>query len=213
MVSTLIIKGLITGLLVSLPLGPMGILVVQRTANRDLKSGFYTGMGVAFIDSIWSLIAGFSVTYIITFLRDNQSIIQIIGAIALFTLGLYIFISSPINSIRKFRRNESKPIKCFFTTIPIALSNPAAIFIYILIFASINIVFDIHHLGSPLLFTFGFLTGALSWWLTLSFIVNRFRHHLNLRRLWWFNKISGLTIMIIVIVSTITVLIRGNPDI
>lgn len=213
MLLQLFIKGFITGLLVSLPLGPMAILVIQRTANRDFKSGFYSGLGLATTDSFWALIAGFSVSYIISFLREHQSIIQIIGAVVLFILGLYIFNSHPLDAIKKYKRKGTSPFQCFASTFLIALSNPLVILAYIAVFAGTNVVFDVHHLASPFIFTFGFLLGAFSWWLIIVTTVNHFRHHLNLRILWWFNKISGSMVMLFVLVSTILVLIHGNPQI
>ena len=213
MLLSLFFKGLLTGLLVSLPLGPMSILVIQRTANRDFKSGFYTGLGIATTDSLWALIAGFSVSYIITFLREHQSIIQVIGALVLFFLGLYIFNSHPLNAIRKFRRKGTSPIQCYISTVLISASNPSVILAYIAVFAGTNIVFNIHHLASPFVFTLGFLIGSLSWWLIISSTVNRFRHHLNLRILWWFNKISGALVMLFVVISTLFVIFKGSPAI
>lgn len=213
MLIDLLLKGLLMGVLVSLPLGPMAILVIQRTANRDFKSGFYSGLGIAFTDSIWALVAGFSVSYIITFLKAHQSIIQTIGAIVLFLLGVYIFRSHPITAIRKFRRKGTSPVQCFVTAMLFALSNPAVILAYIAVFASANIMFNINHLASPLVFTLGFLLGGASWWTIITYGINRFRHHFNLRILWWFNKISGVVIMLFVIVGMLLILIKGNPNI
>ena len=213
MLYQLFIKGLITGLLVSLPLGPMAVLVIQRTANRDFKSGFYTGLGIATTDSIWALIAGFSVSYIITFLREHQSIIQIIGALVLFILGLYIFNSHPLHAIRKYRRKGTSPLQCYASAFLISLSNPAVVLAYIAVFAGTNVVFNVHHLASPFVFTMSFLIGALSWWLVITLTISRFRHHFNLRILWWFNKISGAMVMLFVVISTIIVIVKGNPQI
>jgi threonine/homoserine/homoserine lactone efflux protein len=206
-------KGLLTGLILSLPFGPMGILVIQRTANRDFKSGYFSAMGVAITDSTWALIAGFSVSYIITFLREHQTVIQLIGASAVFLLGLYIFNSHPLKAIRKNRIKATSPTRYFFASIAFALSNPAMVLAYIVVFAGFNIVFDIYHLSSPIFFIAGFLTGAMSWWTLIVYLVDRFRHHFNLHILWWFNKIAGIFIMLFVVVSMIWVLTKGNPAI
>ena len=64
----LFFKGLLTGFLVSFPVGPMAIMVIQRTANRNFKAGFYSGLGIATTDLIWITLAGFSVSYIISFI-------------------------------------------------------------------------------------------------------------------------------------------------
>ncbi|MFA9390853.1 MAG: LysE family translocator [Prolixibacteraceae bacterium] len=207
----LFLKGLLTGLLVSLPLGPVAILVIQRTANRDFRSGFYTGLGIAITDTFWAILAGFSVSFLIAFLRQHQVTIQIIGAIVLFLLGLYIFRSHPLQTIRKYKRKGSNPLQCFFSAILIALSNPIVMLAYIAVFASANLVFNIHHLWTPVAFSSGFFIGAMSWWTTITLLISRFRHHFNLRILWWFNKISGSVIIAFIIITTIVVVFKGNP--
>lgn len=206
----LLLRGFVTGLLVSLPIGPLGVLIIQRTANRDFRSGFYTGMGVATVDALWALLAGFGVTYLITFLREHQLIIQSIGAVVVFLLGLYIFRSHPFHAIRKFKRKGTNPLQCYMSALAVTLTNPLVLLAYIAIFASINLVFEFKHLLVPVLFVSGFFLGAMSWWTTITLLINRFRHHFNLRILWWFNKISGVAIMLFVVITSVTLLIKGN---
>ena len=203
-------QGMIMGLLVSLPLGPMAVLVIQRTANRDFRSGFYTGMGIATSDTLWALLAGFSVSFLISFLEEHQVTIQITGAIILFLLGFYIFKSHPLEALRKFKRKGTNPLQCYFSATLISLSNPLVVLAYIAVFASLNLVFNIHHLLTPISFSTGFFLGAMIWWSTITIVVTRFKHHFNLRILWWFNKISGVAIMLFIVVTTIVVLIKGN---
>jgi len=204
-------KGLLIGFLVSLPIGPLAVLVIQRTANRNLKSGIYTGLGVAFTDSIWAIMAGFSVSFIINFLQTYQLYIQIIGAILLFILGLNIFFSHPVDAWKKMRRKGTNSFEMFITGVGVAFSNPLTVLAYIAIFASTHIVFSIHDIAEPVSFVSGFFIGASTWWLILTSTINFFRHRFNLRILWWFNKISGSMIMAFVVITTVYILIKGNP--
>jgi len=207
------LKGFLIGFLVSVPVGPMAVLVIQRTANRDFRSGFFSGIGVALTDTFWAVIASFSLSYIIAFLRTYQLLIQIIGAVILFFLGLSIFRSHPLEAIRKIRRKGTNPYQSFLTAILVALSNPLVVLAYIGIFAGTKVVFNLNDLAHPLSFLPGFLMGASTWWLILTASINFFRHKFNLRILWWFNKISGSLIMLLVLLSTLYVLIAGNPPI
>ena len=43
----LLVKGLIVGVVVSAPLGPVGVLCIQRTLNKGRWYGFVTGLGAA----------------------------------------------------------------------------------------------------------------------------------------------------------------------
>jgi threonine/homoserine/homoserine lactone efflux protein len=207
----LFFKGLLTGFLVSLPIGPMAVFVIQRTVNRNFKSGFLSGLGVATTDSIWIILAGFSVSYIITFLETYQLYIQIIGAILLFMLGLNIFFSHPMKSLREFKRKGTNPLQCYLTGMAITFSNPLTILAYIAILASTHIVFNINDMLEPVSFVSGFFFGASCWWFIITNILNLFRHRFNLRVLWWFNKISGALIMLFIVITTIYILFKGNP--
>ena len=209
----LFLKGFVTGFLVSFPIGPMAIMVIQRTANRNFKSGLYSGLGVATTDLIWVTLAGFSVSYIISFIETYQTYIQIIGACLLFLLGLNIFFSHPIKSLKEFKRKGTNPFQCYITGMVFSLSNPLTVLAYIALLASTHIVFSITDIFQPISFVSGFYIGASCWWLLLTTIINLFRHRFNLTLLWWFNKISGSVIMLLVLISTIYILINGNPTI
>ena len=59
-ISTLeiIVKGVLIGLVASAPMGPVGVLCVQRTLNKGRVYGLVTGTGAAFSDIIYALITG-----------------------------------------------------------------------------------------------------------------------------------------------------------
>ncbi len=210
MLVQMLYKGFLTGVVVSLPIGPMAVLVIQRTANRDFRAGFSSGFGIALADTFWMILAGFGLVYIIDFLQQHETSLQLVGATVLVILGLNIFTSHPLTAMRKYRGKGSNPIQYFFTALGIALSSPAIILAYIAVLAGLKLVFNLDNLPSALLFFGGFYLGASTWWFTLSSIINRFRHKFNLRVLWWFNKISGSLIMLFVLVSAIVVISRGD---
>lgn len=68
----LLIKGIIVGLLASIPLGPIGVICIQRTINKGRLSGFMSGIGAATADTIFATVAGFSLTFVINFVEEKQ---------------------------------------------------------------------------------------------------------------------------------------------
>lgn len=199
----LFLKGLIIGLAVSVPLGPIGVLIIQRTVNKDRASGFFSGMGAATSDAIYSIIAGFSLTWIIDFVRQYELTFQTLGAIIILLLGVHIFFKNPVKDIRKYRRKGSSYIQDYISTFIITFPNPLVIFIFLAVFASTGIVMNIDRPYQSFFIVLGIFTGATSWWLILTSVVSMFRHQFNLRILWWFNKIAGALIWVFVIVSFI----------
>ena len=88
MLLTLLIKGILVGLLASIPLGPVGIICIQRTINKGKLSGFLSGIGAASADTIFAAIAGFSLTFIISYIEEKQIIFQAIGGVVVLLLEI-----------------------------------------------------------------------------------------------------------------------------
>lgn len=197
----LYLKGVLIGLGVSVPLGPIGVLIIQRTVNKNQVAGFFSGMGAATSDAIYAVVAGFSLTWIINFIREYQLAFQTTGALIILLLGVHIFRKNPVRDIRKYRRKGSSYLQDYISTFLITFPNPLVIFVFLAVFASTGIVLNIDRPYQSFFVVFGVFTGACGWWLILTSLVGLFRHRFNLRLLWWFNKVAGVLIWIFVIVS------------
>lgn len=196
----LLIEGIIIGVAVSIPLGPLGILCIKRTVNKNWKSGFISGLGVATSDTLYAIVAGFSLTIIIDFLRQYEAYFKILGTVMVVLLGLYIFLSNPAKEIQKFRRKGNSYIQDYLTAVLLTLTNPLAIFVFLAIFTSYSIVLRMSHPVDAFLIVAGIFTGASSWWLSLTGIAYNFKHQLTISTLWWANKIIGMSFMIFALV-------------
>ena len=98
----LIIKGLLIGVVASAPMGPVGVLCIQRTLNKGRWYGFVTGIGASFSDIIYALITGFGMSFVVDFIenKDNMFYLQMAGSIMLFFFGWYTYRCNPAKSIR-----------------------------------------------------------------------------------------------------------------
>ena len=199
----ILLKGLLIGTLVSMPIGPMAILIIQRTASKNFKVGYTSAMGVLLMDSIFVLVAGLSIGYLMHFLTKYESVFQIIGAVVLLILGYSIFNTKPRSIRRKRNEKGESYLQHFASTMLITSSNPAIILAYIAILASFGISFQSNGMHYLLTFVLGFMLGAASWWLLLTSLINFFRNKFSTRILFWFNKISGASIMTMVIIAVI----------
>jgi threonine/homoserine/homoserine lactone efflux protein len=192
----LFLKGIMMGLLVSVPLGPVGIMCIQRTINRGMKSGVFSGIGAASADTFYALIAGFGLSYVINFIEAKQSIIQFIGAIVIIVVGLRIFYTNPAIQLRKQRNKKQNPFGEFVSIFFVTLSNPAVFFAFLAMFAAFNVLHSSSgHIGTLTAIT-GIFAGAMLWWYVLSALISHFRSRIRLKNLWWLNKIMGIIIVI-----------------
>lgn len=102
----LISKGIVIGVLVSAPMGPIGMLCIQRTLNKGRWHGFVTGLGAALSDVIYAALTCLGMGVVVNFVEANQAPLQLIGSIVLGIFGYYIFQSNPVRNLRKQREKS-----------------------------------------------------------------------------------------------------------
>ena len=206
---TLLVKGILIGLLVSIPLGPIGVLVIQRTVNKSRMAGLLSGMGAALSDTLYAIIAGFSLTYVVDFIRRNEILFQLTGALVVLGLGIYIFFKNPLTDIQQHRLRGNTHLKDIVSTFLVTFSNPMSVFVFLAIFTSSGVAINLEKPYYSIFVILGVFTGAFLWWFSLSGLVSMFRHKINLRFLWWLNKTAGALIVIFVLITILVVLQKG----
>lgn len=200
-----LVKGIVVGFLASIPLGPVGVLCIQRTINKGRFSGIISGMGSATVDAFFALVAALGLTYIINFIEEQQFFIQLIGGGVMILLGAKIFNTNPINQIRRHRRKKNRLIEDYFSVLLLTLSNPLAVFLFVAAFAGIGMVtVKDSSLKSSFIIS-GVFLGAMLWWAILTFFVDLFRKRFRLKQLWWINKIAGILVIIFGVVAMLSV--------
>ncbi len=206
---TLLIKGMLIGFLVSIPLGPIGVLVIQRTVNKSRVAGLLSGMGAALSDTLYAVIAGFSLTFVIDFIRANEIFFQAIGALVVLALGIHIFFKNPVTDLRRNRLRGNTHFKDIVSSFLVTFSNPLTVFVFLAVFTSSGVAISLEQPYHSFFVILGIFSGASVWWFSLSGIVSLFRHKINLRILWWINKTAGVLIVLFVLVTVIVVVQKG----
>jgi threonine/homoserine/homoserine lactone efflux protein len=198
-----LINGMIIGYSASLPLGPIGILCIQKTINKGRLSGFVSGLGAATADTVYAIISGFGLTIISNFITSQQTYLRIGGAVVLVYLGIKIFFTNPGIQIRK-QAKDKKFFNDFISIFFLTISNPISLFVFAAVFAGFGIVKSKSEISSITELVLGVLLGATLWWTTLTSLINLFRNKIRLRNLLWINKISGVLIIIFGIVAFVS---------
>lgn len=194
MIPELFIQGILIGLFVSIPMGPIGVLCLQRTLQQGRLSGFISGLGAATADTVFASIAGLGLTMISDFFQDHQLYIMLVGAVLLIFLGLRMFFRNTIKQARSIKYKQSNLVTDFVSVFALTITNPITIVFYGFVFATFGMVQDnFLSLGSILV---GIFCGAISVWFLLSTLVNIFRKYFRLRIIFYINKIAGIIIMI-----------------
>lgn len=202
---TMFIKGLIIGVVVSAPVGPIGILCVQRTLKGGSRQGIATALGAATSDLIYALIAMFSMSIVVSFIERYQTLIQIIGTIVIFCFGLHTFKDDPRQKLEELDDSNGKEpsiVGTYLSSLGLTISNPLVIFLFIFMFAQFNYVKEETTLLEGLLGVCFIMTGAVFWWTTIVYTIEQFRaKFFNVRQLYIVNRITGALLMIIAPIS------------
>lgn len=193
----IIIKGLIIGLFISIPLGPIGMLCIQRTLNRGRKYGIATGLGATTSDLIYTLVTLFFLSFVIDIIEQHRLLIQISGSVILIVFGMFIFKSNPSRQPQPNENSKHNILSDYFTSMGLTFSNPLVLFVLIALFARFNFLTDIKTVWEYPIAISSILAGAFLWWSTLTFMVSRFRTKLNMKGLKIINQTTGVIIIVI----------------
>lgn len=203
----ILIKGFIIGVVVSAPLGPVGVLCIQRTLNKGRWYGFVTGLGASISDIAYALLTGYGMSFIFDYINKNMFYLQLLGSIMLLAFGIYTFRSNPVQSIRPVASSKGSYFHNFITAFFVTLSNPLIIFLFIGLFARFAFV-------EPGVLVFEQITGylaialgALAWWFGITFFVNKVRAKFNLRGIWILNRVIGSIVMVASVIGLVYTLL------
>jgi threonine/homoserine/homoserine lactone efflux protein len=200
------LKGLLLGLSVTVPLGPIGIICVHRTLSRGRWSGLVSGLGAAAADTFFAGVAGFGLSFFINFFQKQQLYLMLGGGVTLVVLGLYLFFSNPANQVRQPKKSTNL-VSDFFSVFFLTISNPITIIFFGAFFASLDILED-GSFDKTLLVITGIFSGCLLWWFTLTTLVNMFRRKFHLRRLWYMNRITSIIIVAFGVITIASIFFR-----
>jgi threonine/homoserine/homoserine lactone efflux protein len=194
----MILKGTIIGIVVSAPMGPVGVLCIQRTLNKGRWYGLATGLGAALSDIIYAFITGYGMSFIVHFIEDPRIMfwLKMVGSVLLFVFGIYTFRSNPVQSIRPVSHNKGTLVHNFVTGFFITFSNPLIIFLFVAMFSQFTFILPDNPLPQVIGYIF-VVVGAVLWWFVLTLLIDKVRNKFDVRGIWIINRIIGVIVMLV----------------
>ena len=185
----LFVRGMLIGLSVAAPVGPMGVLCIRRTLAFGRGVGLATGLGVATADAAYGAVAGFGLTAVSGLLLREQTPIRLIGGLFLCYLGIKTIRAAPAEGVGP-ERGVTR-IGAYGSAVGLTLANPLTILTFMGIFAGVGAGTTGRNWGAASLLVLGVLLGSALWWVILSNGVALLRDRLTPRALRWVNVVSG----------------------
>ncbi|NBC67953.1 LysE family translocator [Paenibacillus sacheonensis] len=185
-------KGLLIGLSIAAPVGPIGILCMKRTLTQGRRFGFVSGLGAASADGMYGLIAAFGFGAVIARIAALQTAASILGGLFLCFLGYRSFRSAA--GERSAEAGGSGSLAgAYGTTFLLTAANPVTILSFLGIFAGLDVMDA--SLPGLLALVLGVFAGSAAWWLFLSIAVGAIRRTLNAGAMRGINRLSGLLLL------------------
>jgi threonine/homoserine/homoserine lactone efflux protein len=193
----LLIKGVIAGLAISAPVGPVNVFCASRAIAKGRMAGVIAGLGAAAADTIYGAIAGFSITYIIQFLLREEFWIRLVGGSLLILIGFVFFFRPP----KSLDAGHSSAASNFTGAFVLNLTNPTIVLSFLAVLAALHITAGRGWV--PLYLVAGIFTGGMMWWIFLALIASHFREHFDGGAMRWMNRVAGIAIGAFGIVTVI----------
>lgn len=189
-------RGLAIGALISAPMGPIGMLVIQRTLSKGRWPAMFTGLGAALSDLIYCLLTGFGLSFITDFIDEQQLWLQVLGGIVLAIFGIYLFRKNPVRSLKSADTTPATNYWTdFITGFLLTFSNPLILFFIVGLFARFCFILPDYGAGHYIFAYVCLLGGALLWWYFVTWLVNRLRRRFNMRSLKLVNRIIAIILL------------------
>ena len=191
------LKGFLVGICASAPLGPVAILVVQKSLSKGHKSGFVSGLGATVADTTYALIAIFALAIVQRFIDAYQSLILLVGGAILLAVGVSMAFSNPFKNKKRKKRDMTASPKDFGQAVAMAYSNPGAVFVMFTLFAFFGLAKDAPHTWRVAPIILSVSAGSVTYWFLMSWLISRFSNRISMKTIIWINRITGGIIVVV----------------
>ena len=189
----LFFKGMGLGISIAAPVGPIGVLCIQRTLKKGFSSGIVSGLGAATADLLYGSLAGFGALWLGNHLIQIQTPLRLVGGVVLILLGIRAF----------FQKKKEAAVASdarglagdYFSTFLLTLTNPTTIFSFAAVYGGLGLSAGETNTWQMALLVLGVFIGSVAWWLTLSGLVSLLRGRLKPLFYTIINKAAGVVLV------------------
>jgi len=191
--------GIIIGILVAAPVGPVNVLCIQRAIERGFWGGIAAGLGAMLGDGLIALCAALGVGAISGAVAYHRMTIQFVGGLVLIALALKLYLAAPRFEPAVTEEGRAETLRDFVWDIPqtffLTITNPGAVLGLFAIFGAVSTFVEVESYVDALTIVAAVMGGSFLWWFSLSHLIGRFRHLLTEGRLRLINQVAGLLLL------------------
>lgn len=183
-------KGIATGIILSLPFGPVGLYCMEKTLTEGKKDGFLMALGMVTSDVVYGLIAFFFINQAEEFILRYELFFKGLVGLCLVILGIKK-LRTPV-VIKKTTKINKYNIQNYFSGFFLSVINVTGIVTIIFIYTLLSVVGDA---DNYLLLAGGIGTaGVISWFINVQ-VLTYFKRFVTDDLLIKLSKISSFIIL------------------
>lgn len=190
--------GMVIGMLVAAPIGPVNVLCVHRAIERGFWGGLAAGAGAVLGDGLIALLASLGVEAVSGAIEHHRFTIQLIGGLVIVLFGIKLYLSPAHIRLNADAHKDARfwdYISDTPQTFLMAIANPGSVLGLFAIFGAVGTFVDVHTRIDALALVASVMAGSILWWIGLSALVGRLRHRLNAERLTDLNRLFGIALI------------------
>lgn len=187
-----ILKGLLIGVIVSIPIGPIMILTVQKSVNDGHKAGFSCGLGATAVDTTWAVVSAFALSAIGEMIARYTTAIEIAGGLFIVLVGTGMLLTR----IEMERSRASYSTRNFVKATTMGFSNPAALAVMLTMFTFFKMDMSGQPALVPVLVILAVCAGSAGFWYLFSRVVARFGDKFDFKVLVIINRLAGTGVIL-----------------
>lgn len=198
----IVAKGLMLGLSIAAPVGPIGLLCIRRTLQNGMASGLVSGLGAATADTLFGCLAAAGLAAVSGFLVQQQTPLSVVGGAFLLYLGVRTALSQP--AVTEPKLTVAGLARDYVSTFGYTLTNPLTIVVFTALLTTVGSIGSRSAAASLIV---GVFLGSALWWLFLSALVSRLRTALRPVHVLWVNRAAGAAIAVFGVVTAVGALV------
>lgn len=191
---------------VAVPIGPIGLLCIDRTINKHFWSGLYSGIGAATADALYGLVAALGITFISNLLITEETYFQFFGGILLLLIGLKSFRLRP-RKPKTYEMTSKNHLKDFLSAFLLTLTNPGTVIFFMAVFSGMGLAHASGDVGYAAILVSGIFIGSVIWWLVLSGTASFLKPKINDKFLTGLNHLSSTAIILFGLIILVSLLV------
>ncbi|MHA1564078.1 MAG: LysE family translocator [Alphaproteobacteria bacterium] len=181
MTGLIFLYGIFFGLVLAAPVGPVGVLCVQRTLTEGRMHGLLSGLGAAVGDGVYGVVAAFGVGAVSGWITGHQPLVRSVGGVLLLVLAAKSALTKPKPPKDKViqKVHTESLLRDFLSTFFLAITNPITLIVFAGLMAGLGDADLVASTGAAVWLVLGVVAGSALWWLALSAAAGYFRAYMD----------------------------------